>query len=219
MSTDFLNGRLLRVVTAAILLAAAGGCAPHDFADNNPQLYVAFGDSITSGNGHPTIVPYPARLAQKLGRRVVNEGYDAMPSDFGRAVDQYVLEDHHPGYLLILFGANDILYGREAEDLAANLRSIIRECRERRTLPVVATLTPVATSHSYMAPSVRYANELIRRLVDEEGAFLVDLELALGWDPAMLQEDGLHPSEEGTERIANAFAEVVTFIELLLAGR
>lgn len=206
----------------ACILVAAGavwlvtGCEPYDFGTNSRYVYVAIGDSITSGNDHPTIVPYPDRLEAMLGRRVVNEGYDGMPSEFGAGVVEFVLETHRPGYLLILYGANDIIFGIDTDELIANLRRLIREARDNKTIPVLATLLPTFDSHEWMAPHVTFTNLRIRELARDEGVFLVDLEWLFDWNPEYILDDGLHPSESGTQLIADSFYEAVRFIEVIV---
>ena len=46
-------------------------------------------------------------------------------------------------------------------------------------------------------------------MAEEEGVRLVDLEKEFGSDQSLLQSDGLHPSDSGTQLIATLFAEAI----------
>ena len=57
---------MLALVSCRAAAAVADG---HDFGDNDPNLYVAFGDSITEGYGLDNYYEcYPVRLAGMLGK-------------------------------------------------------------------------------------------------------------------------------------------------------
>lgn len=212
-----MNGTSMRWVWLGVMVLGVlslAGCEPgggggggslgdgHDFGSNDPNLYAAFGDSITAGDS----TSYPAILSGLIGKPVANEGVPGSTSDQGAARVGGVLRSLKPGYLLILYGANDVIHGRDDAATIANLQSIIQAARNNQTIPVIATLTPMDYSHAIFNGGVKSLNDAIRNLASQEGVTLVDLESAFGSNPIYLQSDGLHPNDQGYALIAQEFA-------------
>lgn len=199
----------LILAIAAVMIGCEDDDSDHDFGNNNPDLYVAMGDSITSGLGYSSEEPYPAKLSAMLGKTVINNGHGGDTSSDGRSDVNSVLTSYKPGYLLILYGANDIIYGYDTDHIIANLRAIIQAAKENKTIPVVATLTPAFGSHSYMADAITELNSQIRQMAAEEGVVVADLYSAFGGNSDYMLSDGLHPNDEGAELIAATFYHVL----------
>lgn len=200
-------------IALAILSLFAAGCeqgsssspgSGHDFGLNDPDICLAMGDSITSGEENPGPT-YPQLLEAKLGKRVINRGRGGSTTLDGRAATAGAVAAHRPGFVLILYGVNDIIHGRPIEDATENLRAILQTAKAGQSIPLLATLTPVGNNYRIYAGEVSALNDNIRRLAAEEGIALVDLESAFGWNMVYLLEDGLHPNDEGNERIAAMF--------------
>ena len=207
----------LRLPTLLILAALAllAGCEDdggpgdgHDFADKNPNIIVALGDSITAGSELSGYPAYPAILAALTGKTVINAGSDGQTSLGGAGRVTGLVDGYKAGYLLVLYGANDVIHGIPRDATIAALRSIISTARSRNTIPVLATLTPAFGPHGYMKGGVDELNFRIRQLAGEEGVALVDLAGAFGDGTELILGDGLHPNETGTERIASSFAGI-----------
>lgn len=181
----------------------------HDFGRNNPRLCVAMGDSITAGGA----VSYPVVLSRMLRKTIANRGVPGSHSAEGAAEVRRLLTIHKPGYLLILYGANDVVHFRERDQYIANLRTMVRAAKENGTVPVLATMTPMTREHSRFSSTVRAFNVKVRELAKSEGVALCDLELHFMAAGAMwgtlLKEDGLHPDEQGTRLIAKCFYDVL----------
>lgn len=205
--------RYIEWMLILFLAAVMAGCdddnGHHDFGDNNPDLYVAMGDSITSGLGYSSEEPYPARLSSALGKTVINNGHGGDTSSDGAGDVNSVLSTHNPGYLLILYGANDIICGYGTDHIIANLREIIQAAKANQTIPVIATLTPAFGSHAYMAGAINDLNSQIRQMAAEEGVSVADLNSAFGENSAYMLSDGLHPNDEGAELIASTFSNAL----------
>ncbi|MFA5343603.1 MAG: SGNH/GDSL hydrolase family protein [Kiritimatiellia bacterium] len=182
----------------------------HDFGPNNPNLYIAFGDSITAGSGlaDPSDA-YSYKLAGMLNKTVVNKGFPGYSSGEGLDVLYPILDDYKPGFVLILFGVNDIIMGYGAEVAAVNLRIMIQACKDNKTIPVVATLTPVFGEHVSFSSGVNRLNGMIFQLCAELNVPLVDLNGAFGDNPIYIQADGLHPNATGQALMAVTFYDVV----------
>lgn len=181
----------------------------HDFGSNNPTLYVAFGDSITYGTGVSSADNYPTKLGGMMMRTVINYGMPGAESYVGAELVQDVLNEYKPGFLLILFGVNDLIMDYSEDEAIQNLQYICQAAINNKTIPVIATLTPVAGEHHIWASGVDRLNVLIRQLAVNMNVALVDLDAAFKWDPLYLQADGLHPNVQGYNLMAITFYDVV----------
>ena len=180
----------------------------HDFGDNDSRVVVALGDSITEGHGLSAADAYPARLAALIGKTVVNEGNGGERSAGGGGRVDGILRSQKPGYLLIFYGANDVIHGVSHEDTVGSLRRIITAAKKNKTVPVITTLLPAYTEHAYMQGGIAGLNPMIRQLASTEGVALADMESAFGADETLLQEDGLHPSATGADLVARVYADM-----------
>ena len=185
-----------------------GGGGVGDVGDNNADVYVAIGDSLTDGNNGGG-APYPPRLAAMTGKTVINRA--AQDESASRAAGSVggILSDTKPGALLILLGSVDLIGGRSVDGVIGSLGSIIDQAKANKTVPVVATLTPMVGSHSRWSGQVKELNKAIRSLASDKGARLVDLEPAFGDGAGLILDDGLHPNEQGNQIMAEAFADAL----------
>ncbi len=177
----------------------------HDFGVNNPDLVVALGDSITHGYGLAGSESYPAQLGAQTGRPVINSGADGERSSGGLGRVNSVLNQHKPGFLLILYGSNDLIFGADLNGIVGNLRGIIQAAKANQTIPIIATVPPAFPYHDFIAQGVVDLNPLIQAMAAEEGVAVANVFNALN-NPALFQSDGLHPTAEGAGKIASAFA-------------
>jgi lysophospholipase L1-like esterase len=92
---------------------------------------LAFGDSLTHGTGVHETQSYPAILAQLSGHRVINAGVPGEISAKGVSRLPKLLDEYHPDLLLLCHGGNDMLRQMNLQTTAANIRTMIREARER----------------------------------------------------------------------------------------
>jgi len=198
----------------AMLLGAAGGCdnggskpigEGYDFGANDPNLVAAFGDSITAGiDGSPSYTPI---LAGMIGKNVRKFGFPGMESGFGREKIGGILA-FHPGFVLVFFGANDAIMGRDEADTIANLRDIVVACKNKQTIPVLTTLMPMIGEHEVYNGGVDALNPMIHDLAKEQEVPLADVNASFAGHPEYLIGDGLHPSQAGAEAIAQTYADL-----------
>ncbi len=187
---------------------------------NNPNQYLAFGDSITKGDGSLT-GGYPARLQAKLSAHfgyaeVRNRGADGTNSY--EALERLGRNMSNDAYALILYGTNDWNIP-ECQDTPAtcptidNLRTLLLRVKASGTLPFIATLIP---TNPAVNPGrnqwITTINASIKALAQEQGAFLVDLYQAFqnqGGDLSRLFSDPVHPNDAGYDVIANGYFEAI----------
>jgi lysophospholipase L1-like esterase len=88
---------------------------------------------------------------------------------------------------------------------------MVRDAQARRVRVFLATLTPQREGGPKAggAELVPALNDEIRQIAVEENATFVDVYAAFGGDLSLLSADGLHPTEDGFERMAEAFFEVI----------
>jgi lysophospholipase L1-like esterase len=199
------------VVAAGVTLwtgCEGGGGIDWDFGANDQNKVICLGDSITGEENYDGVAPYPAHLAgMRPDKTVINKGRGGESSGGGAGRVGRVLKDM-PGYLCILYGANDAINSVPHSRTISNLRSIITNCKMNKTYPILATCTPMSKSRSIFDGSVKELNAQIRQLAEEEGVALVDLEYEFAGANDLFP-DGLHPNEAGCVIIAAAFADSI----------
>lgn len=171
---------------------------PHYFGDKNPNVLLDLGDSITEHG-------YPALLDAMTVETVIDAGRGGQTAAEGANVVLSALVLYKPGYLLVLYGANDVIRGHSQNETINALRSIIRTAWSQLTIPIVGTLTPMSGPYIGYLARIEALNEQILQMAAEEGAFVADLYAAFQPDPASLLLEGLHPTAEGSQVIASTF--------------
>ncbi|NLD89232.1 MAG: hypothetical protein GX634_02660 [Lentisphaerae bacterium] len=206
----------IRVLVLAVFVAGGplAGCDDGDdkLENRNPgnndlQVVVAFGDSITNGK-HCNCTPYPARLSGLIGKTVHNAGIPGSraTSSTGRA--QQLINQRRPAFMLILYGVNDIIMGGSVDGILAALNEMVAICKNNNVVPVLATYPVPITDHQVFGPGTLALNAGIRSVASSQGIRCVDLEREFGGDPSLYLSDGLHPNDAGTQIIAMAFADL-----------
>ena len=181
----------------------SGGGGSDDVGENDPELVVCVGDSITAGM-YCEGAPFPARLAEKSGKTVLNYGVGGAPASSGVSNVKRALA-RKPGYVCILYGANDAIQGAGYDTTEASLRAMVQACKENQSIPIIATPTPQRSWHEIFDGRVSHIAEIVRTVAKEEGARLVDLNSAFGNGDGLLVEDGLHMTDKGSDLIAEKF--------------
>jgi lysophospholipase L1-like esterase len=193
---------------------------------NTPNRYMAFGDSISAGEGSSDDTGYRSWLQADLQAywgeaELRNEGQAGTRSNAGERRLDGVLARTRPAYTLILYGTNDwndleckVAFPCYTVDA---LRSMIRQAKDRHSLPVLGTIPPVNPTFADRAPPerqdwVKRMNELVRPLAAQEGAALADIHAAMLREPdlAALFTDHVHPNDRGYQVIAREWFRAIT---------
>jgi len=185
----------LAAVLLALLLAACGG-GPQLSPLTEEAVLLAFGDSLTAGNGAGKDESYPAVLSRTLGRTVVNAGIPGEESAEGLARLPGVLDEVHPDLVLLCHGGNDLLRKRDPARLSANLRAMVELAQESGASVM---LIGVPRPSLFLG-----THPLYRELADELGLPIEDEALGdILADPA-LKSDAIHPNAAGYRLLAGA---------------
>lgn len=195
-----------------------GGLQNKDSGDNDRDVVVAFGDSLTQGN-MCSCPSYPERLAGLIEKTVYNTGVGGTIARENIERTQAAIDRFHPAFMLILYGVGDIIHGLSASGTVNALRQMVSICRDNQVVPVLATYPIPIDSYETFAEGTRALNLGIRALAAELEVPCVDLEIEFRettdpadgisvTDPTLMEEDGLHPNDAGTQIMAMSFADL-----------
>lgn len=202
--------RIIALLICTALLAAcesdSDGGISKDVGDNDPNIVVAMGDSITKG-GFSGNLPWPSRLSMMIGKSVINMGVAGATSGDGvnqinRALSQ------NPGYVILAYGANDAINGINSAKVEGNIAAMIAAIKENQSIPIVANVMPMTEERELYNGNVVAINESIRAAASAQGAKMVNLYNAVGTDPGQYYVDGLHLNDAGENLVAMRFADV-----------
>jgi lysophospholipase L1-like esterase len=195
--------------------------------------FLAFGDSITNGEvqTNPMLLEvieakaYPTVLQNEMSMRytaqtisVINAGQSGESAEDGsRRIGSY-LSLYHPEGLLLLQGVIDLGDGpSKIPVIVSSLRSDIVQAKNQNVKHIfLGTLLPQKTPspgyqrNNIAMPYIEDANVQIRALASSENVYLVDAYQAFaGKTATLIGGDGLHPTEEGYQVLANTFFDVI----------
>ena len=99
-----------------------------------------------------------------------------------------------PRVALVMFGTNEVRYGRPVEEMAANLWTVIDTLIARGVVPVMSTIPPI-NSYPDADSHIPQFNRFIRAIAQGRGVPLVDFYREMVPLPNRgLSSDGIHPS-------------------------
>ena len=191
-------------------------CSVSAMAAAPPRKLLVFGDSLVAGYGLPHQDGFEAQLQAALdhaGRHVqiLDGGVSGDTSAGGRARLDWALADN-PDAVLVELGANDALRGTDPRDTEANLTAIL-DTLAARHLPTM--LSGMLAPPNLGAGYGRQFAAIYARLGARAGVTIYDPFFLAGvaGDPALNQDDRMHPNPEGVRRIV---ARLLPLVERLL---
>jgi acyl-CoA thioesterase-1 len=192
--------------------AAAPGALSTGPAIPSGPVVVFLGDSLTAGLGLDEGQAYPARVAERLAARgtpirAINAGVSGDTTAGGLARIDWLLRQH-PDVMVVGLGGNDGLRGVPLDAVEKNLREILRRSRAAgvRVLLLGMKIPPnygPEYSGGFEAMYPRLAREMDIPLVP----FLLE---GVGGIARLNQDDGIHPTAEGQERVADTVTPYLT---------
>lgn len=202
------------LIAAAVLGSLSYATVGRGEADNAaaaPPTLVAFGDSLTAGLGVPVDETYPARLERRLREqgfsyRVINAGVSGDTTAGGlRRVDRALAA--RPRIVIVALGANDGLRGLPPEQTRDNLAHIIERLRAGGATVVLAGMrVPPNYGDEYATAFAAIYPALARQYGLALIPFFLD---GVATNPALNQEDGIHPNAEGYRVIVDRMWPIV----------
>lgn len=190
---------LVWLVAALVLLACGRPPQLSRLADSD--TIVAFGDSLTYGNGSPEEFAYPAVLSRLIKHPVINAGVSGETTAEGLARLPDMLQEQHPKLVLLCLGGNDMLRKLDLTVTEANLRSMIQTLRAHGSSVV---LIGVPEPKLFAGPPALY-----RKLADEfklpyEGEVFNKV-----LKNPRLKSDPIHANAEGYRVVAERLAQLL----------
>ena len=165
-----------------------------------------FGDSITAGYGLQESEAFPALLQAKIDGlkwsfEVINAGLSGDTSAGGLRRISWMLRTPIDVFILEL-GGNDGLRGTPPEVTKENLQQIIHLVREKNPDVRIIIAGMQIPPNLGLAHTQRF-RELFGELAAENDTALIPFLLEdVGGIPALNQPDGIHPTAEGHEIVA-----------------
>jgi len=192
MKKLFLMGALL-LAGLGVLYTFRSQPAYTNFPPQKGKVWVAFGDSLTSGYGASDGHDYPAQLSQRLRFPILNLGAPGQTSQdaLGR-VDEVLRVN--PGVVLLCFGGNDTLNQVPASETFHNLAEVIDRLQAGGAFVVLIGVHSASVRDKYHAQ--------FKKLAQEKHALFVPNILGGVLGNPGLMSDYVHPNDEGYSVIA-----------------
>jgi lysophospholipase L1-like esterase len=203
-ATRATQGRVLALLITVAAVLASVGCSRSQselpVLDKNATV-LAFGDSITRGNGAGTRESYPVVLGELIGRRVINAGKAGELSRDGLKRLPGLLVSHRPRLVILTHGGNDFLRLMDKRETEENLRQMILLI-QRQGVSVV--LVAVPEPGIMLSPPNLYTN-----LAEQFNLPYEDDVLSYIYRRASLKSDPIHPNARGYRKLAQSLAELL----------
>lgn len=207
--------KLNNLVAALISLTVGHFCfflvAPVQAAPLEGTI-VAAGDSLTAGYGLPERDAYPAQLERKLNQngyrwKVVNAGISGETSSGLLSRVDWILK-LKPDIVILETGANDGLRGVDPKVTGANIDKAVTRLQAKGVTVVLAGMRMVTN----MGPT--FTKEFAANyssVAKKHHLILIPFFLeGVAGDPALNQQDGIHPVARGYQIITDKVYPYVT---------
>lgn len=193
--------------------------------------YMAFGDSMTDGSSADIVslydpgitTGYPFTLQALLAERytsqtmqVQNDGCGGRAA--GASLDDLVtnLARNHPEVTILLDGVNDLNGGATPSDTVDEMGALSNTILQSGSQLMLVTLPPqrVGGQRALAPQKVVPYNQLLTQLAQRLHVPIVDIYPLITTPLAdgLLSADGLHPTDRGNQRIAQAISEEITLL-------
>lgn len=164
-------------------------------------LVLAFGDSLTYGTGANEDESYPSQLARLIGRKVVRAGIPGEVSADGLARLSEALDEHQPRLLVLCHGGNDFLRRLSKQQVASNIRAMIRLAKSR-DIEVVLIGTP---EPGFTVTAPEFYGEIAKEFrIPYDDAIIGKI-----LRDSALKSDPIHPNARGYRLIAESVAQLL----------
>lgn len=170
---------------------------------------VAFlGDSIAAGLHLPSDQAFPAVLQRTLAARgkpfeLLNAGVSGDTTAGGLRRVAWILKQK-PALVVVELGANDGMRGQPVADIEQNLRAIIERIRASGAAVLLLGMRiPPSYGQSYVEAFDAIYPRIAKDLKVDWVPFFMQ---SVATDPKMNLPDGIHPTQQGHERLADTVA-------------
>jgi acyl-CoA thioesterase-1 len=181
---------------------------------------VFLGDSLTAGYQLPPEAALPEAVqrvlnAEGVAATIVNAGVSGDTTADGLNRFDFSVIGAKPDLVVIALGANDFLNNLPAAAAKSNLGAMLQRARDANIPAVLLGVTVPDGAAAVGDREAEYA-AIYPALSQEYGAPLYNNMLgAVAGKPALLQGDGVHPTEAGVEAMA---VDISQFLKPLVSG-
>ncbi len=187
--------------------------ASEEVAVEDSKVILFFGDSLTAGYGLEQGEAFPEIIQEKidslnLNYKVVNAGLSGETTSGGKNRIDWVLKQNVDVFVLEL-GANDGLRGIPLSETRNNLQEIIDFVRKKNPdikIILAGMQIPPNMGQDYTTGFKNIFPELAEKNDLELIPFLLE---DVAGNPDLNQQDGIHPTAEGQEILANNVWDVL----------
>lgn len=202
---EIIRGRRL----AAWLLTLVASLVSTGCSRPQPQLptlgvnatVLAFGDSITRGNGATAKESYPAVLGELIGRRVINAGKAGELSRDGLRRLPGLMASYHPRLVILTHGGNDFLRRIDERETEENIRQMIGLIQKQGASVI---LVGVPAPGIMLTPPGLY-----ERLAEQFNLPYEKEVLPYIYRRGSLKSDAIHPNAHGYRELAQSIAQML----------
>jgi acyl-CoA thioesterase-1 len=145
--------------------------------------------------------------------RVINASISGETTFGGLQRLPELLQQHQPSHLIIELGGNDGLRGLNFEQSTDNLRQMLQLAQARE---ITVLLIGVRMPPNFGANYNRRFQQVFERVVDEYDIHYLPrfLDGVAASDPALMQDDGIHPTELAqpllAQKVTSAMQEILS---------
>ena len=167
-------------------------------------VILVLGDSLSAGYGIPVEKGWVSLLQRRLVERgfpyrVVNASISGDTTSGGLSRLPAALELHRPAIVVLELGANDGLRGQPPMAMSRNLSRMIERSQQAGARVLLAEMRiPPNYGPSYTQKFQATFGQLAKHYDIPLIPFLLD---GVAGNPALIQDDGLHPRAEAQPRI------------------
>lgn len=165
-----------------------------------PPVILVLGDSLSAGFGIDRQLGWVQLLQDRLKQsgypyKVVNASISGDTTRNGLTRLPYALKQHKPAVVIIELGGNDGLRGLPLSELKQNLDQMVKLAKQARakvllcSVRIPPNLGPVygtKFSEAFDVTESKHQVPLVRDILN-----------GVSGNPALMQQDGIHPTEQG----------------------
>ncbi len=178
----------------------------------NSATILVLGDSLSAGYGIDEKQGWVYLLQQQLGdnHQLINASISGETTSGGLSRLPVLLESYRPDYVLIELGGNDGLRGYSIKLLKANLQALIAQSRANQAIPLIL---PMQIPPNYGQRYSQAFADAFGQVATAEGVGLLPFVFEeVMAQPALLQQDGIHPTAEAQPLIAEEIRQALSNI-------
>jgi acyl-CoA thioesterase I len=202
------------LILAFTLIACEGPHAPRPALPAGSTV-VILGDSLSYGTGAKSEEAYPVLLEKVSGWHIVNEGIPGDTSSGGLQRLPTLLDTHQPKLLIVELGGNDLLRQTSAEQVEANLKSIIQQAKLQGVqvvLVAIPEISPLMAAVGHLSDHPLYA-----RVAEETNVPLIADVFSEVLSERELKADQIHPNAQGYAEVATKMQAALSKLGLIQA--